>query len=78
MCNRRVKNCLKIPNHLGKNVRKLQGHFLTHTVRIILLCYSVYWCLYVCVCVRDTRCLIYINDDKTNMDLGSVVNPIKY
>ena len=33
MYNRRVKFGLKIPNRLGKNVRKPQGgDFLTHTV----------------------------------------------
>jgi len=35
MHNRRVKFGLKIPNHLGKNVRKFQGgFFLTHTVHV--------------------------------------------
>jgi len=35
MYNRRVKFGLKIPNHLGKNVRKFQGRiFFTHTVNV--------------------------------------------
>jgi len=44
MYNRHVKFGLKISNHLGKNVRKTLGIFLTHTVVVVAVSLEIIQC----------------------------------